>query len=393
MAGKTITTATLFSQKKLLGRSHTSNIKSDAQEGYPSNIQAAAQTIFGENIPDNPSRTLYLLQSASAGLGATVEYVDFDVTAIAGTSYDANTGSFGQVGFGGGDEDTVVGPHGYQLSLTGSYQSLSSNPKKGNGVFNNSKAVYETLGKLQLIPPNFSNQGSNPYYLKLYKGDPSNPANEITSLDESDWQVDYYSGIIFVQDYKADRIPKYARAFVYVGKFSDEINVSVSGAISQVYTSGNITGSGLLGNEIRLKDDITLTSVTASFSGVLYGTASFANTASYAQNTSFDATKIQNAYNRLRYQKVDYFDTTGSAIIQLPTSSFGSSAFPTGSMDYFNISAFIKEDGRWINDILSVQVYTASNHVYVELSAPALTNTDQYKLIAVNENPADYQII
>lgn len=393
MAGKTITTATLFSQKKLLGRSHTSNIKSDAQEGIPSNIQAAAQTIFGENIPSNPSRTLYLLQSASSGLAATVEYVDFDVTAIAGTSYDANTGSFGQVGFGGGDEDTAVGPHGYQLSLTGSYQSLSSNPNKGNGTFNNGKTVYETLGKLQLVPPNFSNQAANPYYLKLYKGDPNNAANEITSLDESDWQIDYYSGIIFIQDYKADRIPLYARAFIYVGRFSDDINVASSGSISQVYTTGNITGSGLVGNEVRLKDDISLTSVTASFSGTLYGTASFASTASYAQNTSFDATKIQNAYNRLRYQKVDYFDVTGSAIIQLPTASLGGNAFPTASINYFNVSVYIKENGRWTNDLLSVEMYTASNHVYLELSAPALTSTDQYKVLALNENPSDYQII
>jgi len=113
MAGKTNLTATLFSQKKLLGRAHTSNLKSDAQEAIPSNIQVSSQTIFGESIPENPEQTLYLLQSASYGASATVEYVDFIVEAVGGTSYDANTGSFGAVGFGGGDEDTAAGTHGY----------------------------------------------------------------------------------------------------------------------------------------------------------------------------------------------------------------------------------------------------------------------------------------
>ncbi len=42
---------------------------------------------------------------------------------------------------------------------------------------------------------------------------------------------------------------------------------SNSSGISSVSSSGNITGSGLSGDEIRLKDNISLTSVTASFSG------------------------------------------------------------------------------------------------------------------------------
>ena len=199
MAGKSNITATLFSQKKLLGRAHTSNLKSDAQEAIPSGIQIAAHTIFGQEIPENPVQQLYLPQSASAGGASTVEYVDFIVQPIGGTSYDANTGSFGNVGFGGGDEETSAGTHGYKLVMTGNYEQLSLNPKRGNGYFDNGRIVYETLGKTQLVPPNFSNQAANPYFLKMYKGDPSDPTNEITSLDETDWQIDYYSGIIFIR--------------------------------------------------------------------------------------------------------------------------------------------------------------------------------------------------
>ena len=60
--------------------------------------------------------------------------------------------------------------------------------------------------------------------------------------------------------------------------------INAGGGITSVSSSGNITGSGLSGNEIRLKDNITLTSVTASFNGNLQGTASYAISSSFATN-------------------------------------------------------------------------------------------------------------
>jgi hypothetical protein len=34
----------------------------------------------------------------------------------------------------------------------------------------------------------------------------------------------------------------------------------------------------------------------------------------------------------------------------------------------------------------------ANDEIHVLLDAPALTNTDQYRLIAINENPDDYLV-
>jgi hypothetical protein len=67
--------------------------------------------------------------------------------------------------------------------------------------------------------------------LKLYKGDPTNPANEITSGDSIDWQVDYYSGVVFIQDYNASSIPVTASAYLYTGKYLDDklSTISASG--------------------------------------------------------------------------------------------------------------------------------------------------------------------
>ena len=165
MAGKSNLSATLFAQKKLFGKANTSVVKSDAQEVIGSNITIGAQTIFAEDVPDNPSQTLYSLQNTGGSTPYTVEWVQFDLDVISGTTYDANTY----------DDDSKIGnpqdagPHAYKLKLPSNYTTLSSNPNEGNGTFDNGKVLYETLGALQIVPPNFSGQSPNPYILKLYK--------------------------------------------------------------------------------------------------------------------------------------------------------------------------------------------------------------------------------
>jgi hypothetical protein len=174
------------------------------------------------------------MYSASDGGPATVEQVYFDIVSFSDTIYDADdTG-------GGGDESSASGPHGYYLKLPAAYQTTSSNPAKGTGAYTNGKRVYDSRGALQLVPPLISNASPNRYFLKLYKGDPSDPANEITSGDTIDWQVDYFSGIIFIQDYNASRIPVTASAYLYVGKYLDDKLSSISASAG----GGTVDGSG-----------------------------------------------------------------------------------------------------------------------------------------------------
>jgi hypothetical protein len=277
MAGKTNQIATLFAQKKLLGKANTSALKADSQETIGSNIQVASQTIFGQTIPTSPARTLYLLQSASAGADATVEYIQFDLAAIAGTTYDANVGTFGSTGFGGGDEAQSSGPHSYKLALSASYQASSSNGKAGAGTYDNSKVLYTTIGALQIVPPNFSNDSPNPYIMKLYSGDPSDEANEIPLLDEVDWSIDYYNGIVFLQDYSSSKVPLYARAFLYVGKMLDEVVTSGSSSSS----SSSSTSSGT--DDTREKKVYTVTGSHTAGSAFRVANTSF-NKAGYRPN-------------------------------------------------------------------------------------------------------------
>ena len=214
--GKTNLTSTQFAAKKLLGKAQTSNLKSDVNEVIPSNVSLPSEGIFGEAIPNNPGTDFFTMYSASAGGPSTVERVYFDIVSISDTIYDANDSG------GGGDEASGNGPHGYYLKLPSNYQTTSSNPNKGSGVFTNGKRVYDSRGGLQLVPPLISNASPNRYVMKIYKGDPTVGSNEITSGDSIDWQVDYYAGTIFIQDYDASKIPLTASAYLYVGKYLDE---------------------------------------------------------------------------------------------------------------------------------------------------------------------------
>ena len=232
--GKTNLTSTQFAAKKLLGKAHTSNLKGDVNESIPSNVSLPSEGIFGEAIPNDPGTSFYTLYSASAGKPATVERVYFDVVAISDTIYDANDSG------GGGDEASNSGTHGYYLKLPAAYETTSSNPNRGSGVFTNGKRIYDSRGGLQLVPPLISNASPNRYFLKLYKGDATDPANEIATGDSSDWQIDYYAGTIFVQDYNASVVPVSASAYLYVGKYLDE-KLDGAGAITVKDEGSNIT--------------------------------------------------------------------------------------------------------------------------------------------------------
>jgi hypothetical protein len=219
---KTNVTATQFAAKKLLGKAQVRPSLTDAQEAYPSNVSVPGAGVFAESIPREPGTDFYTLYSASAGAPTTVEKVYFDCVAISDGFYDGDAASGD-----GGDESQTAGNHAYYLKLPAAYQTTSSNPNKGTGVFLNDQRVYLSAGGLQLIPPFTTDaglpgaSGNNQYYVELYTGDPTDPSNKISSTDAIDWQFDYYSGIIFIQDYSASKIPVTASAYLYVGKYLD----------------------------------------------------------------------------------------------------------------------------------------------------------------------------
>ena len=242
---KTNVTSTNFAAKKLLGKTQVRPSLTDAQEAFPSNVSVPGAGVFAESIPREPGTEFFTLYSASAGSPVTVERVYFDCIAISDGFYDADAAASD-----GGDESQSAGDHAYYLKLPSNYETTSSNPLTGSGNFINDKRLYLSRGGLQLVPPFTTDaglpgsSGNNNYFVELYTGDPTNPANKISETDAIDWQFDYYSGIIFIQDYDASKIPVTASAYLYVGKYLDEKISDLSASI----------GSGG-GSDIIVKDE------------------------------------------------------------------------------------------------------------------------------------------
>ena len=241
--GSTNQSMTLSAFKKLAGKANTSALREFYEETIPSNIQIKTDTIFAQSIPQSvDTTTLYTKFSSSASDPITVEYVEFYAEVISGTTYDADTGTFGDVGFGGGDETQNAGAHAYQLRLTSSYQTLSSFTGKGDGFYVNNQIIHQSNGGLQLVHPSFGPQTGNNYGLELYTAHPNAGGSRIFPTDAIDWQVDYFNGVVFIQDFRNDKIPTYARGFIYIGKFANTL-----------ITEASSSGGG--GAAITIKDE------------------------------------------------------------------------------------------------------------------------------------------
>ncbi len=265
---KTNLTLTNLAAKKLLGKAHTSNLKDVSNEGFPSNVSVVGGGVFSEAIPESPGTATYTIYSASAGAPGTVEKVFFKVVEDTTTRYEADDEANG----GSGDENSVYGPHGFHLQLAKNYETTSSNPLSGSGVFTNNSILYSSKGRLQIVPPFVSTDNPNPYQLKLFNASDQ----EISFTDNVDWTVDYYAGTIFIQDYVASaggisKIPVSASAYIYVGKYLDEKLTAISSSgggtnitvkeegsnISTAVTSFDFVGAGVTAT--NSSNNITIT--------------------------------------------------------------------------------------------------------------------------------------
>ena len=240
---KTNVTFTNFAAKKLLGKSQVRPSLTDAQEIFPSNVSMPGAGVFAESIPRDPGTDFFTLYSASAGAPATVERVYFDLVAIGDSVYDAGLEDSAE----GGDSAQGSTTHAYYLKLPSNYETTSSNPNRGSGNFVNDKRLYLSRGGLQLVPPFTTDaglpgaSGTNKYFVEVFTGDPTNPSNKISETSAIDWQFDYYSGIVFIQD-SASAAPVTASAYLYVGKYLDEKLDGVGSTIVKDEGSNITTG-------------------------------------------------------------------------------------------------------------------------------------------------------
>jgi hypothetical protein len=210
-----------ISLKKLVGKSHTSNSLEAFNENKTTSLSLSTSSIFAETIPTTPNSTnLYDTTNN------VVEYVRLVATSL--------------------PESLVNGKfHAFKLSLPDDYVASSSNPKKDTLSFKDSEDLHSSIGKLQIVPPQFSDS----YEAKVYydgNGTKSN-GTRIPLLDERSWYLDYFNGILFqeIPPDNANENPSHVEVYIYIGNMantaisSSDISSSSIGDLSDVDITTN----------------------------------------------------------------------------------------------------------------------------------------------------------
>jgi len=388
--------------KKLSGKTHTNSNFGANNESIGSSVQLGTSTIFGETIASSPNTALFSTSSGVEKIAFELSPIDLSIYTVKTGSLAANTSS--SIGNQGDGAPTLGvfsnGYHAYALKITGSYQANSNNPKKGTAPFIDGYHVSGSGGTLQLVPEQYG-----PSYIATIKSQSTTifPGNEI------DYYLDYYSGILFVQDYASTVVPTTVESYIYIGKYAKEVISSGSGepafpfSGSAVITGSlTISGSGITvnGGNITLTSSsitsesssisfttgsITITSGsitvnTGSFVGDLIGTSSWASKVVVTELNTNGPFPIVFTSNNQLYQKpgqLTYNPSTntlslGSGIVA--AASFTGSLFGTAS---------------WANNVITAShALTASSvntlNQNVTINGTLTAYTGSFNVLTVN---------
>lgn len=207
MAINTLNTDAI-SFKRLSGKAHTQQGFAFTEESIASTVSSSVATVFAEKINPIPATSGLTALYSTDG---KVEKVRFDVEII---------------------PDTLIGTNqsqGYRLKLPVGYTGSGALGSK----FSGGTKLHTALGKLQIVPALYGKvkpDGSNEYDPILYQ---TNGSTIIPKFDPINWIIDFYNGILFVQnppagyDISVTR-PAYVEAYLYVGKYLDQAITGVS---------------------------------------------------------------------------------------------------------------------------------------------------------------------
>ena len=240
------TNINLITLKKALGLSHTATAKAlPANESIGTTAQLGTSIVFGEAIPAAPiSGSLY---DQTSGV---VEYVRLELEEIAATNGQA-----------------------YAIKLPAVYESNSSNTKAGNGTFDNSTNLYDTLGGIQIIPPGLFGTVYSPVLYDDTGTATKGSGDQIFPLDARDWIVDYYAGIYFQEDTaNTTGVPAYLEAWIFIGDFADTAITNAASGAGIFKATGSFQATT---NDLQITGSLVVTDgVSGSFSGSFEGDGS-----------------------------------------------------------------------------------------------------------------------
>lgn len=182
--------------KRLQGKAQTDNAKEAFNEAQASGPTIYAASVPAFEIPSTPSNNALYDITLTPDLYPVVEYLRCPLVL-----------------------DPSSNGHAYFAALPSSYETFSTNPKKGIAPFLNSQQMVLSYGKLQAVPPTYGLS----YEVKLYTGGTEGAKGSGTLIpagDPRDWLFDYFSGVVFQEDTGAT--PSFIELFVYVGSMVSE---------------------------------------------------------------------------------------------------------------------------------------------------------------------------
>lgn len=187
---------------------------------------------------------------------------------------------------------------------------------------------------------------------------------------------------------------------------SGSVTINVPLSASSTYIRGDLEVSGsVTAKTLNITEVNTSviydTSISASINALLDVSASNAINDDFLKfrdgywvpgqvDLSGAVAATKNAVNRLKYTETGSFSSAGQATVVLPLTQLGGQAFPIESLDYIMYDVSIRENNYWVKDIMHSHLQEISGTLCVIIDAPALNNTDKYKVVAVNTNPEDY---
>lgn len=245
-----------ISFKRLAGNKSITNTSfSPADEKIASNIQSSADRLFGEAIPSNPGGTDGLGATAlfDTASGGTVQLVEFDLKAIAGSKYNAQSALFlGQSVDESGTIDTAtLTTHSFALTFKEDYvtqdgsndNGASQNPRANTGFFKNNLPLTGSNGQVQIVPELYGVD----YRPQIFS---QNGTELFIASNFQDFYLDTYAGVLFRQDGDNDpgNVPATLRAYVYIGKMVSEslADTFPTPSLQEVTTVGNTTDTGII---------------------------------------------------------------------------------------------------------------------------------------------------
>lgn len=273
----------LISFKRAAGKAHTSALFGQENESIGSLSQLGTDKIFANTISAAEYDITDPGELYKTGSSGATQFVRFELTPIASGQYAVS--SLGSVS--GTDIDDNAANiststfHAYALKISGSYSTRTSDlgitslvgGTPGTLPFANGYALTGSstypLGSVQLIPATFDNG-----YAATLR-DSSGTA--ISPLSSIEWYLDYFNGVLFVQEnastVSGGTVPVFVDAYMYTGKYLDtklnELEASIgtggggsgvgwskSGTVlftSESYSQVQITGSLLVsGSNVNL---------------------------------------------------------------------------------------------------------------------------------------------